>query len=308
MSTAIAYAPPSREELANEIRQFAPAMFLYHRCPEWLRMEIFARDFYLPPDIEGHPLIEHPVDRLRNPLTGEDAGPRMVKANGQLAVRDIYGILRDIRNSNRPRGIGLLQGQDSGAIVMYAIDTYGERGVVWLRGDDTDEQRKTASAKLYSRFIRSWAEEQRSARAEAVRRWNDNPENKGRVPPPPTGVQIRAQEILDQIAVETRKGAEYICQVCYGWEGDSFEKFQRHMKASHGRHVERPRDETVSTLKGGGRSLSQSELGTLENPPDEDGVAPTSIGAAAAAGLGQSLGESPLAERNARRGGPRKRK
>jgi hypothetical protein len=272
MSTAVApYSPPSRTELANEIRQYAPAMYLYHACPEWLEMQIFGRSFWVPPHQEGEPLIEHPQARARG-AHGEDLGPAMVKADGRLPVKDIYGILRDKKMLNRPIGVGLLEGQDAGSVVMFAVENYGERGIVWLRGDESDASRKTASRKLYIRFIRAWAEGERNARSEFLRRWQENKDNKGRVPPPPTPTQIRGQEILDTIATETRTGAEFICTVAYDWEGSTFEKYARHMKAAHGKIVTPPKDDGVEA-RPQGRGLSVNELEALENPTElEEGT------------------------------------
>jgi len=270
MSTAIApYSPPSRAELAREIQVYAPAMYLFHACPEWLEMQIFGRSFWMPPHQDGESLVEHPIVRVRG-TQGEDLGPLMVKADGKLPVKDIYGILRDKRMLNRPIGVGLLEGQDAGSVVMFAVENYGERGVVWLRGDDTDVSRKAASRKLYVRFIRAWAEGERNARAEFIRRWQENKDNKGRIPPPPTATQIRGQEILNTIATETRTGAEFICTICYGWEGGKFESYARHMKAAHGHVVQPPKDDTVKTRAQGRTALSAAELDALETPPPDE--------------------------------------
>lgn len=286
MATALVsppYNPPSRYELAQDIRQNAPAMHIYHACPEWLPIEVFGRTFWVPPHIEGEPTVEHPTRRART-AEGLDAGPEKHRANGRLAIKDIWGIIREKR-SNRPIGLDVLEGQTAGAIVVFMVENYGERGVVWLRGDDTDKGRMETSRKLYSRFIRTWAEGERSARAEFVRRWNDNKDNAGRVPPPPTPNQLRAQELIDQLATETRSGAEHICIVCYGWEGSSFEKYARHMKAAHGRIVQPPKDDTTNE-RAAGQRLSASEVGTLTAPPAGEGL-PVGEGAA---GPGVALG------------------
>lgn len=306
MTAVRGYSPPSREELAQEIRHYAPAMHLYQGSPEWLFMEIHGRMYHMPPDLGGR-LVEHPVKQQ------PDGRPVMVPADGLLAVRDVYGILRDKRNFNRPTGVGLLEGQDSGAVVMFAVENYQERGVVWLRGDETDDVRKAASKKLYSRFIRGWAEQQRSARQEAVRNFQSKPENKGLVPPPPTPIQQRAQEILDNLAIEKREGHEFICNVCYGWEGSKFEKYAIHMKAAHGRVIEPPKDDTAENT-GHGRSISGSELASLETPVSGEGGTLEGAVPPVATGAGMSMAptdpraggvaideESPAAQRRSRK-------
>lgn len=268
------YAPPSRQELADEIRQFAPAMHLYQGSPEWLLIEVHGRTVCLPPDVGGD-LVEHP----------KEPG-KMVPGNGMLAVRDVYGILRDKRNFNRPTGIGLLEGQDAGSIVMFIVENYQERGVVWLRGDESDAPRKAASKKFYARYIKEWAEQQRAARSAFVANFQQRPENKGHVPPPPTPLQLRAQEILDSISLEGRGGDVHICQVCFGWEGTSWEKYARHMKAAHGRDEKPPQDETVEN-PGKARAIRGSDLAELESPAE--GAGGTVEGSAPPTVLGSGL-------------------
>jgi hypothetical protein len=269
MATALAYSAPSRDQLAQDIRRYKPAMYLYQGSPEWLSMEIFGSTFWLPPHLEGEPMVDHPVRRIMDSNTGNPLGPETVKADGLLAVRDIYGILRDKKMMNRPTGIGLLDGQDAGAIVMFAVENYGERGVVWLRGDETDNRAKDVSKKLYARFIRGWAKSEQDTRTAFVAMWNVA--NKGRVPPPPTDNQNRAQEILDTLAVDRRSGAEFICTVAYDWEGNSWEKYARHMKAAHGRIEQRPKDDTAER-PGRARTVSAAELAALVNPPEGESV------------------------------------
>ena len=273
MATALAYSAPSRDQLAQDIRRFKPAMYLYQGSSEWLPMEIFGTTFWIPPHLEGEPAVEHPTRRIMDPATGNPLGPEIVKADGLMAVRDVYGILRDKKMMNRPIGVGLLEGQDAGAIVMFAVENYGERGVVWLRGDETDDQRKGVSRKLYSRFIRGWAENERATRAAFVAKFEENVANKGRIPPPPTQNQIRAQEILDTLSVERRTGAEYICTLAYDWEGNTWEKYARHMKAAHGRIEAPPKDETTDK-PGRARAVSATEIARLVNPTEVEAGEP----------------------------------
>ncbi len=159
MSSALHAVAPTREELAQDIRQHLPAMYLFHDCSEWLPMEIFGRTQFLPPYRKGLPLIPHPVLREIREVEGikRDVGPLMVQANGRLAVRDTYGIKRDPR-TNKPLLVTLLEGQNAADVVIFAVETYGERGVVWLRGDESDAERMEKSRKLYMRYVRAWAE------------------------------------------------------------------------------------------------------------------------------------------------------
>jgi hypothetical protein len=272
MATAApAYSTPSRDDLAREIRTYAPAMYLYLGSPKWKPLEVFGRTLYVPPHLKGEPEVEHPTERLKDKASGENLGPKMVKADGRLAVRDLWGILRDKKANNRPTGVGMLEGQDAGAIVMFVVDNYGDQGVVWLRGDETDAQRQAYSKKLYARSRRVWAEGERAARDEFVKNFLASPVNKGRIPPPPKPTQIEAQEVIDEMAVEGRN-AEFICTISYDWEGNSFEKYARHMKAAHGRIVEPPKDEAAKSPKrpagvGGGAPIEDleghSEAGTV---------------------------------------------
>jgi len=262
MSSALHAVAPTRDELAQDIRQHLPAMFLFHDCAEWLPMEVFGRTQYLPPYHKDLHLVPHPVLRQIDPDTKKDLGPLMVQANGRLAVRDTYGIKRDAR-TNKPLSVGLLEGQNAPDVVIYAVETYGERGVVWLRGDDSDAERMDKSRKLYMRFVRGWAEGERAARAELVRRFLDNPANKGRVPPPPKPNQIRAQEILDNQDSRERTAA-HICLIGYDWEGDDWDAYARHMKAAHAQVVTRPRDDGAEPTTPA-KNLSQAEIDALQD-------------------------------------------
>jgi len=273
MSSALHVQPPSRDELAADIRHHLPAMYLFHDCAEWLPMEIFGRTQYLPPYRAGLPLIPHPVLRDINPDTKQDLGPLMVQANGRLAVRDTYGIKRDPR-SNKPLSVGLLDGQNAADIVIFACDVYGDRGVIWLRGDDTDASRMDVSRKFYMRYVRGWAEGECAARLAQVGKFFENKENANRKPPPPTQRQIRARNILDNMDIRERS-AIFICQIDYDWEGDDFETYARHMKAAHGKIVKPPVDETVDPNTPA-KVLSQAEINALvtsgageENPNAE---------------------------------------
>lgn len=259
MASPLRVVAPTRDELAQDIRQHLPAMFLFQDCTEWLPMEIFGRTQWLPPYRKGLPLVPHPVLRTLDQASGREV-PLMVQANGRLAIRDTYGIRRDPR-SNKALNVGLLEGQNAGDIVIFAVDTYGERGVVWLRGDDSDAERMEMSRKLYSRYVRGWAEQERASRAEAVRKFFDNKANTGRIPPPPSKNQRRAQEILDSQDIRERSSA-YICVIGYDWEGDDFETYARHMKAAHGKVIEE-RDETADP-NAPARVLSPEELDALE--------------------------------------------
>src|SRR5258706_1008229 len=177
MSSALHVVAPTREELAQDIRQHLPAMYLFHDCTEWLPMEIFGRTQWLPPYQKDLRLVPHPVLRELREVNGvkRDA-PLMVQANGRLAVRDTYGVKRDAR-TNKPLSVSLLEGQNAPDVVIFAVETYGERGVVWLRGDDSDAERMDKSRKLYMRYVRGWAEGERTARNELVRRFFENPAN-----------------------------------------------------------------------------------------------------------------------------------
>lgn len=271
MGTALNIQAPNRDELAADIRHHLPAMYLFHDSPEWLPMEIFGRTFYIPPNLPDQRLVAHPVFRLKNLETGADLGPLMAKADGRLACRDIYGIHRHPR-TNAPERVGLMTGQDAGAIVIYACENFGDQGVVWLRGDETDAQRIEKSRKLYGKWIRGWAEGERAARAEFVGKWTQNPAHKGQIPPPPTPTQRRAQELLDSQSISER-GSEYICMIAYDWEGDSFETYQRHMKAAHNKIVTRKQDDDATAAPGQARTFSEAEIQELSNVGGEDPLA-----------------------------------
>lgn len=276
MATAAQYRAPSRDELANEIRSYAPAMCLYRGSPEWLRMEIGGRDFHIPPHLPGEPMIPHPT------ITEKDGEPRLVRADGKVGIRDVYGILRDIKNRNQPIGVGLLVGMDAGSLVMFAAENYKDAGVVFLRGDKSDDGRMEASRKQYQQHKLAWAKQEKDARAAVVKSVKDK--DPSAIPPPPTRNQIMAQEILDAAALSQRTGAEFICQVCWGWEGDSFEKYATHMLAAHGRRIQSPEQETTDA-PGKATPINVAELeapveatdGALPGVIESESLAPDAV-------------------------------
>ena len=209
---------PSHNDLLRELRANMPAMYLHNAGPEWFRLTFSSREYWMPPTLDGEPLVEHPV-------TGYQ-----VKADGTLAVRDAYGPTRN--DQGRPNGVNPLKGHDAVSLIKYALEKYQKRGITWLQGNHTDEARKAAARKAYYKHIETWARQEVDARAEFVRKWQDQPNNKGRVPPPPKPTQVRAQEILDAGRDDKRSGAEFICKFgCY--ETSDAEKFARHMRVNH---------------------------------------------------------------------------
>jgi hypothetical protein len=285
VSSAIAlvnyYTPPTRAEIVADLRRYAPGLEVYQPADEWLRIEFGGRDYWIPPDLEGD-LVPHPV-LLEKGEDGEDV-PKMVPANGRLRIKDAYGYHRDRRG--RATGIGLLEGMDAGSWVSYALENYGHRGLVWLKGDDParDQKAQEAGRKLWYRYRKTWAEQEREARAAFIRNWEAIPGNKGRVPPPPTSQQIKAQEFLDAQRESGRTGAEFICPSgC--WEGSDFKKFQRHMRAAHGKDVADPKFDEDTTRRRA-QPLTPEDVAALEREWTDEERAAYEAARAGAAGVG----------------------
>lgn len=251
----IATYTPETLELERELQQSVPGLVIYRDAPEGFAFEIGGRHYWIPPDLHNdEAMVEHPfitecalcgVSSVRSCSSPEahEPQPLMVRADGRLEVKQVYGVLRD--DKGKPAGLGPLKGFDPIGLVRYVVNNYGRsQGCVWLKGDGTDRQRMKASRKLYLAGRIAWATQEVEARQEYVRRFELNPNNRGRVPPPPMPTQLRAQEILDEQDAETR--AEHICLVCYGYETDDPKAFARHMKRSHNRDWEPDKAESVA--------------------------------------------------------------
>lgn len=225
-SAAHALSTPSQAEVFQEIREYSPAMRLYRGHDQWWKFEFAGRDYHVPPDIGGK-LTRHPV-------TDE-----MVKGDGILSVRDIYGRMQEKGNRKFTGAIGLLEGQEVSAVLMFALTNHSDKGLVWLKGDSTDEARKKASRTMVRNFNKAWAEQQIEARAGFIENFKRFPKNAGKRVPPPSNDQRRAQRLLDSLAEQGAEGYEFVCEhMCSDF--DNFEDYARHMRVQHQKAVAAP--------------------------------------------------------------------
>jgi hypothetical protein len=246
-------AKPSRTDLMQELRKAERPFILYHYGKEWRRIALCGSDYYFPPVIEGKK-VPSPVhlDAEGKPIYFEADGI-IIDPQGQRGLRTCYGFIRNIRDKNRVIGYGPVPGMSHTDLVMLAVENYGEEGIVWLPGDETDAARKAASKRLYFQTARRQAEDNEASRQQFLRHWNSIASNRGRIPPPPTAVQRKAIEILDEIRKEERGGNEWICpHGCSDWK--EFDKYAAHMRTAHGKLVTPP---TVDT---GGPELRATGL------------------------------------------------
>jgi hypothetical protein len=258
---------PTHEDLTRTLHQMERDMYVYNPAPEWVLIEHGGRPYWLPPD-RGGVAVDHPTLRERD-AQGRDLGPLKVAADGRLGLKSAWGWLE----YQRGQGVksGKLPGQDAWEIVKFMAEKHADRGIIYLRGDDSDVPRMTAAKKIYQANVRNWALEQQQARAEFVSHWRQQPGNKGsgKLPPPPTAIQLQAQELLDELGVERRDAAAFVCRVCFGYETADWEKFARHMAASHNRPNER-REDYDAAAAGGAPDLDDDE----EDDEEDDDIAP----------------------------------
>ena len=242
MSTAV-YSPPSVEDLAKEIRDHAPKWKLYQPGDKWFMFEHASHQYWMPPDLGGK--------EVRHPVTG-----RMVSADGILEIRGLYGTLRN-RDGKKTGGQGSVEGADAIAIVTFAMASHGFRGVIWLRGDESDTARKSAARTLYRNNRKAWATGQIDARAELVENFKKLPTNANKRPPKPTDPQREAQALMDELNDEGSSAYEFVCEHgCSDFE--TFQEYARHMRVTHNTTVkeaieeppeEPERDEELPTAK-----------------------------------------------------------
>jgi hypothetical protein len=203
---------PTRDQIADEVRSLLPGMTLYRPSPDWWWFEFSSIRYWMPPDLPGHPKVPHPV-------TGKN-----VRANGELLVKDRYGVYYDPR-SRRPVGRGPVKGEDTWSIVVHALEKWKQEGLVLLRGDEKDEARRERARQNFRQSQRTWAEAQRDARVKFLENWKKQPQNKDRPIPPPSPRQRIAQEILDEFLEDEAGTFLYACEAgCYA--GNDLEKFR----------------------------------------------------------------------------------
>lgn len=233
MSTT--YTPPSRDDLMKRMQVVTPKMALYQPAPQWLLFEHSGNAYWMPPDLDGAP--------TKHPVTGAE-----VVGDGRMLVGTHFGNVyskKDVVNPATGRrermviGQGPAHGESADAIVVHAIENFGQRGVVWLEGNAEDAGRILAARKIYQRWRRDSAEEAINARRAFLANWTNLPQNKGRTAaeaPPQTELQRDAQEFLDEMSEERRLSSAYIC-VHDGYDTNDRSKYLRHMKAAHNETV-----------------------------------------------------------------------
>lgn len=223
-------AIPSAADLQTRVRRSLPKLLMYNPAEEWFVYEYGGVPYYFPPDLGEGRTTKHPV-------SGE-----IVPADGRLAVSSRFGPLLH-PTSRKPIGNGSVPSHTAELIVTFFCENFAVRGITFLEGEPSiDKPRMEAAKKVYRNWRRASAQEVQNARAEFVNNWLNQPNNKGRIPPPPTPLQIQAQEFLDAMAEERRSEMAYVCQFgCY--ETNDWKNYARHMRVAHSQVVTPP--ETV---------------------------------------------------------------
>lgn len=240
MSSAAVLTPPTHEDLTRKLHMLEAAMYLYNPSPDWVVREYGGRPFYLTPDRGGEP-VEHPAMREVD-ARGNDLGPLMVAADGRTGIKTIWGGKAYVKG--HPTEKGAIDGMAAWETVKFFAEHYSFLGIIYLEGSADDAGRMKTAKKAYQANVRNWALEQTQARAEFVAHWRQQPGNKGsgKLPPPPKVNELRAQEILDELGEERREAAAFVCTVCFGYETADWDKFARHLAASHSRPNEKRED------------------------------------------------------------------
>jgi len=248
---------PSKEEIVDNVRRLLPGLTLYHPGDEWWSFPFSGGDILFPPDLPGHPKIEHP--RQRNP----DGSYKKVKADGRVLIKDHFGTFYDAR-TRKPKGRGPMRGHEAVAIVAFALENYSEAGVVLLEGDEKDDARIEAAKQVRAQNRRTWAEAQVRQRAAFLEEWRKKPQNQGQTPPLPTKNQRDAQEILDELKVTGAAGTfKYVCpHGCYA--GNDRTKFERHLQANHPEDWADWKDATSATRAKMRKSRSKKDEGLVD--------------------------------------------
>lgn len=231
-----AYIPPSNDEIALQVARSIIRPTLYRAGVDWFSWGHYGETLWIPPDIEGHPMVEAPP---KHPLHGTE---ELVKANGRLAVESRVGPIWDDKpNKGRyDTGVrGIEKGWSAEEVTVRALQTQTERGVVLLTGNpEKDALAMAHSKKLVHAAKYAWADEQRKTRAMDIQKFRQNPLNANSPDPAPSALQRQAQDWLDQFAAsETSK--RFKCRHgCSDWS--ERELYVRHMLVQH---KEQPADD-----------------------------------------------------------------
>lgn len=236
-------------DVLAEMRQASPARKVYQPAPEWVPIDFGGGMLLFPPDLPGSPLVAHPAER--DPRTGD---PLMVPANGTLEVRDRVGPIFDSKKRKIKPGVHVLKGHTAMDFVLFVTSSQlcRDKGFEYLRGDGLDETRKAEAKKRFLDGKRQWAENEIQARADSVANFLKQPNTKGQTPPPPSQRQIEAQEFLDEIRARATAAYTYACE--HGcWVGNDKDKYDLHMRVSHGQTEAVEIEEPAEVKRGPGR-------------------------------------------------------
>ena len=263
LSRATHAAPqaPNTDEIQAQLMllQSQHSITLYNPRPEPFQFEAGGRTYIIPPDLDGK-VIDHPV--FDDPKTGK---PLQVIADGTLQVTAQMGrfgegsrhkgdIIPFPLNGDPNRGphgspgrYMMVPGADAAFVAGVAIRNYGNTGISWLPDDPVKaEQIRLGAKERYRNWRRVHARTVLDNWHVDLAKWQAMPANKGKTPPRPGILIIKAQEELDAFATaDTGQGGDvYTCEHCGYFSGDN-EKFVRHMLASHNVDVmaDRPPDE-----------------------------------------------------------------
>lgn len=221
--------PPTQDQIRAQVAQSMPALEVYNPSPNWVKQQVSARWFYIPPDLDGEK-VDHPYLS-----TYENRVP--VKADGILYVRPIY---------DKKKNTEIVSAQD---IVAVILSDRSRMGMCYLPPGDEKirTQLRSQALAVWEQFRVKQAELEMDAWGEKLAAFNSNPANKGKVPPRPPKRVHEAIEFLDLYAEGEKEGHSFKCKDC-GFRTNESLAWSRHERVNG--HEAMPTPGNPETAKG----------------------------------------------------------
>lgn len=204
-------APPSHTEIMAQVVANMPALYVYNPSPYWIKQMAAGLWFYIPPDLGGK--------EIHHEIWSTEEKPVMVKADGILAIRSIYG-----KDKTKAPIIG------ADGVISVLISSRGEMGLCFLPGGAQDVLIKKQAQGVWQQFRIFQAQRELAAWGEKLNKHNLNPATKGAFPPIPSKAVLEAMVFLDEYALGQKDGG-YRCKDC-GLLTTDQTVWEKHLKAS----------------------------------------------------------------------------
>jgi hypothetical protein len=253
-------APPTAQDVRKMVSRIHQSVTfeVYWAGRDWLFTQYAGIFYEIPPDLDGR-MIAHPYRRNSSDMT-----PLMVRADGRLEIRDRIGSDGEVTKDG--------SAQD---IAAFLVEKHFRHGLALLGQGPEKDARAIAYAKQQAKEAKRLAcEADTDAWKAHIKKWLESPANKGKPLPVPPQRIADAQDYLDDLATEVVEEFKYTCQVCGSIRTNDFERYARHMKASHGEDVAPPEATSAAPPEASGGPAEVPVKKRRGRPPKNKAEAP----------------------------------